>query len=411
MKKDVIRMRLPWDKQYLKISFHVIFTLIVIFGIGILIKNIIPITVSISLIISKILSILSPFFLGIAIAYLLDPLVNNYQDIVVEPICQKIKDRKLSTKKTKNIREKVKKEDTRTCSTLLTYTTVIFVIVLMGAFVSTSFGNHKGFRNMDNVVIGIRTYANSFNDMIYSVQQNLEKMGFLQEAENIVEEFTSKIGGIVQNTSAKIIEGITKAGNKVVDFAMALVISFYLLKDKKKFINFTNKFLETFIPDRVYKNFKSFWVDVDYVLSGYIRGQLMDSFIMGVLIGISVAIIGIDFPIIIGIIAGISNIIPYFGPIIGMIPAALMGLISGNPMKALYAVITLFILQQIDGAIIAPKIVGESVDVHPVAIVVAIIAGGSLFGLVGMLLAVPVAALLKLIFIRYIDSKAQEKSG
>jgi len=411
MKKDVIRMRLPWDKQYLKISFHVIFTLIVIFGIGILIKNIIPITVSISLIISKILSILSPFFLGIAIAYLLDPLVNNYQDIVVEPICQKIKDRKLSTKKTKNIREKVKKEDTRTCSTLLTYTTVIFVIVLMGAFVSTSFGNHKGFRNMDNVVIGIRTYANSFNDMIYSVQQSLEKMGFLQEAENIVEEFTSKIGGIVQNTSAKIIEGITKAGNKVVDFAMALVISFYLLKDKKKFINFTNKFLETFIPDRVYKNFKSFWVDVDYVLSGYIRGQLMDSFIMGVLIGISVAIIGIDFPIIIGIIAGISNIIPYFGPIIGMIPAALMGLISGNPMKALYAVITLFILQQIDGAIIAPKIVGESVDVHPVAIVVAIIAGGSLFGLVGMLLAVPVAALLKLIFIRYIDSKAQEKSG
>ncbi|NLK20482.1 MAG: AI-2E family transporter [Epulopiscium sp.] len=404
-------MRLPWDKQYLKISFHVIFTLIVIFGIGILIKNIIPITVSISLIISKILSILSPFFLGIAIAYLLDPLVNNYQDIVVEPICQKIKDRKLSTKKTKNIREKVKKEDTRTCSTLLTYTTVIFVIVLMGAFVSTSFGNHKGFRNMDNVVIGIRTYANSFNDMIYSVQQSLEKMGFLQEAENIVEEFTSKIGGIVQNTSAKIIEGITKAGNKVVDFAMALVISFYLLKDKKKFINFTNKFLETFIPDRVYKNFKSFWVDVDYVLSGYIRGQLMDSFIMGVLIGISVAIIGIDFPIIIGIIAGISNIIPYFGPIIGMIPAALMGLISGNPMKALYAVITLFILQQIDGAIIAPKIVGESVDVHPVAIVVAIIAGGSLFGLVGMLLAVPVAALLKLIFIRYIDSKAQEKSG
>jgi predicted PurR-regulated permease PerM len=89
-----------------------------------------------------------------------------------------------------------------------------------------------------------------------------------------------------------------------------------------------------------------------------------------------------------------------------MIPAALMGLISDNPMKALYAVITLLILQQIDGAIIAPKIVGESVDVHPVAIVVALAVGGSLFGILGMLLAVPAAAFLKLLLVRYMDSRS-----
>ena len=144
------------------------------------------------------------------------------------------------------------------------------------------------------------------------------------------------------------------------------------------------------------------------VLSGYIRGQLTDSLIMGVLIGISVAIIGIDFPIIIGMIAGIANVIPYFGPIIGMIPAALMGLISDNPMKALYACITLLILQQIDGAIIAPKVVGESVDVHPVAVVVSILIGGSLFGLLGMLVAVPIAALVKLLLIRFMERNTEE---
>ena len=82
----MIKVKLPWDKQYLKISFHVIFTLIVILGLGIFIQNIIPITTAIGILFSKILSILSPFFIGIAIAYLLDPVVDMYQKRVVEPL-------------------------------------------------------------------------------------------------------------------------------------------------------------------------------------------------------------------------------------------------------------------------------------------------------------------------------------
>ncbi|WP_341877058.1 AI-2E family transporter [Defluviitalea saccharophila] len=398
-------MKLPWDKQYLKISFHVIFTLLVIFGIALIIQNIVPISVSLGLFISKIFSLLSPFFVGVVIAYLLDPLVELYQKNLVEPLYLKYSQKKKHSKKSdKN--ELNKKENTRTISTLLTYITVISVILLVGLLFSSSIGNNKSFKNVDNLVDSIRAYTLSFNNMVYNIQQKLDSIGFLQEAEEAIQELSGKLGSLVQSITAKVIESITKAGNQVVNFTMAMVIAFYLLKDKAGFISLTNRLFKIILPNRILKSGEQLWRDVDHVLSGYIRGQLTDSLIMGILIGISVAIIGIDFPIIIGIIAGIANIIPYFGPIIGMIPAALMGLISDNPMKALYAGITLLILQQIDGAIIAPKIVGESVDVHPVAIVVALAVGGSLFGILGMLLAVPAAALLKLLLVRYMDSKS-----
>ncbi|KAE9636914.1 AI-2E family transporter [Defluviitalea raffinosedens] len=398
-------MKLPWDKNYLKISFHVIFTLLVIYGIAIIIQNIIPISACLGLIISKIFSILSPFFLGVVIAYLLDPLVELYQKNLVDPLNLKYSNKKKFPKKI-NSKDYNKKANTRTISTLLTYITVISIILLVLLLFSSSIGNKKSFRNVDNLVDIIRAYTQSFNNMVYNIQQKLDSIGFLQETEETIQELSGKLGNIVQSITTKVIEGITKAGNHVVNFAMAMVIAFYLLKDKAGFINLMNRLLKIILPERILKSGERLWKDIDYVLSGYIRGQLTDSLIMGILIGVSVAIIGIDFPIIIGIIAGIANVIPYFGPIIGMIPAALMGLISDNPMKALYAVITLLILQQIDGAIIAPKIVGESVDVHPVAIVVALAVGGSLFGILGMLLAVPAAAFLKLLLVRYMDSRS-----
>ncbi|NLJ88412.1 MAG: AI-2E family transporter [Epulopiscium sp.] len=404
----MIKVKLPWDKQYLKISFHVIFTLIVILGLGIFIQNIIPITTAIGILFSKILSILSPFFIGIAIAYLLDPVVDMYQKRVVEPLGIFLKKKNISLFKN-NINKKNKdKETSRILPTLLTYLTLVLLLTLIGILLSRSLGNHKGFRNLDNLVNSIKIYVQSFNNMITNLQQGLEDIGFLQEAEEALTEFSWKLGSYVQNITLLAIEKITKAGNKVIDLALALVISFYLLKDKRKLLKIFNQFIKILLPEKAYNRLKYFWFDVDMVLSGYIRGQLTDSLIMGVLIGISVAIIGIDFPIIIGMIAGIANVIPYFGPIIGMIPAALMGLISDNPMKALYACITLLILQQIDGAIIAPKVVGESVDVHPVAVVVSILIGGSLFGLLGMLVAVPIAALVKLLLIRFMERNTEE---
>jgi predicted PurR-regulated permease PerM len=108
-----------------------------------------------------------------------------------------------------------------------------------------------------------------------------------------------------------------------------------------------------------------------------------------------------DFAIIIGIVAGLFNLIPYFGPVVGFVLAGLIGLVDGNPMKAIYGVAALMIIQQIDGWIIVPKVVGGSVKLHPVVVLLSILIGGSLFGLAGMLLGVPVAAFIRLVILRY----------
>ena len=119
---------------------------------------------------------------------------------------------------------------------------------------------------------------------------------------------------------------------------------------------------------------------------------------MGILSSIALSIVGIKYSFVIGAIAGISNMIPYVGPIVGTVLAAVMGLLSGSPIKILYAIIAMLIVQQIDNHFLAPQIVGNSVGLHPVFTMMAILIGGNIGGLIGMLIAVPLAASFKLLF-------------
>jgi predicted PurR-regulated permease PerM len=138
---------------------------------------------------------------------------------------------------------------------------------------------------------------------------------------------------------------------------------------------------------------------------------LLVALIVGVFSSILLYIVGLDFAVLVGMTAGLFNVIPYFGPIIGSIIAVVVGLLSGSPLKALLAVAALVVVQQIDSNIISPRIVGNSVGLHPVFIILSIIIGGSCFGLLGMLIAVPVAGIIKLLLNRWVSFREprQEK--
>ena len=137
------------------------------------------------------------------------------------------------------------------------------------------------------------------------------------------------------------------------------------------------------------------------------RGQLVEACFVGVLSVIVLYFIGIDYALIIGIIAGICNMIPYIGPIIGTILAVIIALLSGQPIKAIWVIIGMLVIQQVDNSLLAPKIVGDSVGLHPVFIMLAIIIGGNVGGLLGMLIAVPVTASLKILLSRWYTSHMQ----
>ena len=122
-------------------------------------------------------------------------------------------------------------------------------------------------------------------------------------------------------------------------------------------------------------------------------------------------LIGIDYAIMIGVISGICNMIPYIGPIAGTVLAVLIALLSGQPLLALWATAGMILVQQIDNNLLAPKIVGDSVGLHPVFTMLAIVIGGNVGGLVGMLTAVPVAASVKILLNRWYESHQEKSAG
>lgn len=156
---------------------------------------------------------------------------------------------------------------------------------------------------------------------------------------------------------------------------------------------------------------KRFLRDADQVFSGYMKGTLMDVGVMMVLISLTLSIVGVNFAIIIGILAGLGNLIPYCGPFIAYGLSALVCLVNGDMTKLVIAIVALIVIQFIDGNIIGPKLLSQSIEIHPLLVIICLIIGSSIGGLLGMLFAVPVGALIKVIFMRFIDNRIAKKEA
>lgn len=154
------------------------------------------------------------------------------------------------------------------------------------------------------------------------------------------------------------------------------------------------------------KRGSEFLRDVDDSLGDYIRGQLLVCFLLGLIAGVSFWLFGLPYPLILGLAIGITNVIPYFGPFIGAVPALLLSL-AISAKAVIIVIVTIFILQFIEGNILSPLIVGRSLRMHPVVIMLALLAGGELAGIPGMILAVPAAAVLKVTAIHFLRIRTE----
>lgn len=182
------------------------------------------------------------------------------------------------------------------------------------------------------------------------------------------------------------------------------VYLFYLLLDLQRLKNV----LISFIPPRYHAAYKEKMSEVDTVLSGFIRGQLLVCAILAVLYSIGLYFIGIDLAIVIGTLAGITFIIPYVGTILGIILSVIMALLKFQDiLHPLLCVGWFALVQGLEGSIITPKIVGDKVGLHPLVALIALLIGGQIFGLSGMLLAVPVTAVLQ-VFLRTLSAHYRE---
>ncbi|HHW61858.1 MAG TPA: AI-2E family transporter [Syntrophomonadaceae bacterium] len=231
-------------------------------------------------------------------------------------------------------------------------------------------------------------YADQAQDFAYQIE-NIELPGRMAE---ILQENTRKIENIMYNGIKGLLGGIYAFFSKALVIIFAPILAFYILKDWEKI---RESFFALISPQMRLEASRLF-KQIDEVLIEFFKGHLFVATLVGTFTGIAAALLGVKFALLIGILSGVTNLVPYFGPILGGIPAVGLAL-SQSVRLAIYMTIAIILIQQIESSLITPKIIGDRLGMHPLLIVFALLCGGKLFGIWGMLFSVPVTASLKII--------------
>lgn len=247
------------------------------------------------------------------------------------------------------------------------------------------------------------SFTNHFPQYIDTIDQKMQEIlsdpffnQFREQVEEAGNKLASSFGDILKNISTFTVKGVSSFVGAVATIVVAIItmpfILFYLLKDGKQLAPYMMKFL----PTKMRKPTLSILKEVNDQLSSYIRGQLTVAFAVAIMFIIGFSIIGLDYAITLGIMAGFLNLIPYLGSFLAMIPAVFLGIVGG-PVLLVKVLIVFVIEQTIEGRVISPLVLGSQLSIHPVTILIVLLTSGKLFGIVGVILGIPIYAALKVI--------------
>lgn len=228
--------------------------------------------------------------------------------------------------------------------------------------------------------------------------------GFIER--NVPQNWQQSILREVDNSLAKVQERLTRAMydllsslpgtiSFILDVLIAWILSFYILRDKEQLVNQ----LKYLFPKSIRGEMVCFFRDIHRVVRRFIQGQVLIAIILSILETIGLYLVGVPYAPLLGFVGGLSNVIPYFGPYIGAVPAMAVAL-AISPWKAVWTAAVFVIAQQLDNIFLSPRIMEGKLGLHPVATILAVIVGGSLFGLPGLLFGVPLTAMLRVLIKR-----------
>lgn len=388
---------MKWNKKlnnnFTLISIYIIFTCIIIYILSLLAKNAPTILSEIMERIKWLVKVAKPIVIAFVFAYIFDP-VNQFFEMQFRKI-------------------KIRKKELKSPRTWAVFTTICILIIALAAMISLlvfSVTNQIRLANIDDIVILTNSFMKTVNDFYNSLIGKLNDLDIQsEEISKYVKEASTYLLDTLKNMAATIGTSIANISSYLSTIVFSFIIGIYFMIDGDIIKEFCKKVGKALFNDKWNKRTERFLSDADDVFSAYIRGQLTDAVVMMILISLTLSVIGVKFAVLIGIFAGIGNLIPYCGPIIAYLSTIVVCLMNGQYKELIIALITLFIIQAIDGNIIAPKLLSKSIQIHPVLVIISLIFGSAIGGLLGMLLAVPVGALCKLLFVRYIDHKLEKK--
>lgn len=383
------------NKKYTLISLYVIVTAIIIYSLSLVAKSFPSILAGIMSQLGWFMSVTKPVVIGFAIAYLFDPVVN-----FLEKRFEKVTIRK---RKLKNSR------------TWSVFTTIFLLFLILAGLVSLlvfTVTDQIRLASLDDLIILADTYMKYFDEFYNSTLERLSDLNIQSEeiADYISQASTYILNGL-KTFALSAVNSLKNISSYLTTFIFSLIIGIYFMIDGALITEYLKKVGKALLSEKWNQRFKLFLADADTVFSGYIRGQLMDAFIMMIAISFCLSIIGVKFGLIIGILAGIGNLIPYCGPIVAYAGTILVCVLNGDYSRLIIALIVLLVVQTVDGNILQPKLLSNSIEIHPVLVVIFLIFGNAIGGLLGMLLAVPVGALIKVLFVRFIDQRIMKKES
>lgn len=308
-------------------------------------------------------SILSPFFVAIVLAYLLVP--------IVEMLIRKGVGRR-------------------------TAIAIVFLGIIGSLAVTIFLLIPKLYLELSKLTSVLPDTMAAFEQKLQEFRSNFQAAGLPHQVLTLLDEHLGQGQTFLVQWLDNFLDDIPKILTSMSLLILSPVIAIYLLVDWQKL----QGGLLRIVPQRRRVAWQRLIQDISYIVRSYIRGNILVALIVGILTGIGVKIVGMDFALIIGVLCGLFDLIPYFGPLIGAIPAVLLGLVV-SPFMAIKVLIVILIVQQLESSVISPKLMGDSVGLHPLWIIFALLAGGEIAGFWGILLAVPVAAVIRVI-IRHI---------
>lgn len=318
---------------------------------------------------SKLVEAAKPFIIAFVIAYLLNIPAKKLTAL----ICRKAK------------AERIKKH-ANGISIAVTY--IVFVIAIaavLGALLPALY------RNILQMYDNLPMFANSIVNFLNNLEI-LEKLGFKADAINV----TSMISNFLDmGTISKYALGVMSFTSGLLDVFIALIASIYMLLEKDSILRGIKRIIGLFAQSDRYMSFMEHCSSVNSIFTQYIYSRIICCVIMAIVSTVILLALGEPYALLLGIFIGFMDMIPYFGSIIACAVSGVVMLITGGLFHAVLCSVILLVLQQIDGNVIAPKVMGTRLEISPLTIIIAVSAGGTLFGFVGMLISVPVVAILR----------------
>ena len=342
--------------------------------------------------------LMTPFIYGAALAYVLNPVLNWLEKKVFPKV----------------FGDRVSKRSRRGLGVLLTFlfgcaVVALFLAVLIPQIVES----------IDNLAQSIYAFLpqaqNFLNDLIAQYGTNemlvdvLSMLGVdISDPSMALQPLATRSYTFLTQVLPNLFGGVMRFTSGLLDVVVGIIIAIYLLLSKEIFYAQVKKLLFAFFPRRVAQATLNLTHDSNTIFCGFISGKILDSAIIGVLCFIGCSVLQMPYTVLVSFIVGVTNVIPYFGPFIGAIPSIFIIMIA-DPLKSLVFAVFVLILQQLDGNIIGPKILGDSTGLSAFWVIFAVTFFGGLFGFVGMLIGVPTFAVIYALVRNFAEFKLGKK--